>query len=80
MILVLGGSSFSGSSYVSHLLSMGEKVVSFERTELNRRLFSPINPSVINNYTRISFNLNSSPVISIIADVVSLNVMYFVIF
>ena len=60
MILVLGGSSFSGSSYVSHLLSMGEKVVSFERTELNRRLFSPINPSVINNYTRISFNLNSS--------------------
>jgi dTDP-glucose 4,6-dehydratase len=60
MLLVLGGSSFSGNAFVSHRLSSGEKVASFERTKHSSQIFSAIRPSSLEHYTQVQFNLNSS--------------------
>jgi dTDP-glucose 4,6-dehydratase len=60
LILVLGGSSFSGDAYVAHRLNCGDRVASFERTEHDKRLFSAMNQSLHNRYHRIPFNLNTS--------------------
>lgn len=58
MILILGGSSFSGDSYVAHKVSQGFEVASFERNIDRDKAFSAVEKCQSEKLSRFQFNLN----------------------
>ena len=71
MILVLGGSSFSGDAFVAHELDSGRKVASFARTIHKNKIFSAAHRIAPEQFIQVKFNLNSN--IQEIVDFVKVN-------